>query len=187
MSRRIASGISWERAAIPTGPGSDSGRWPPARKLRTRVRCWWPRLCAGRAALDSVGRARLVRGRLAGHPTGREAGASSACADGSRRVRWRVYCRRAGSASAGGIARLGAEAPASARAPSAARRPCDAYALRSSGTVGSACDGLHTIATRDSASGLERLAVASADSAPASSAAPGMSTTFPRTPPATRS
>lgn len=187
MSRRIASGISLERAAIPTGSGSDSGRWPPTRKLRTRVCGGWTCFGAGRPIVDAVGRPRLVRRRHVGHPTRVAARARSPGKNLSGAVRWCVHRRRTGSSSVGGVALLGAQTPPFDRAASGARQRCNADAFRPGGAVGSAGDGLHTIAAGDSASDLDRLAVASTDSAPASSASPGMSTTFPSAPPATRS
>jgi hypothetical protein len=187
MSRRIASGISLERAAIPTGSGSDSGRWPPARKLRTRVRGRWTCFGTGRPTVDANSRPRLVRRRHVGHRTRRTARARSSGKNVSGPVRWCVHRYRTGSSSAGGVALLGAQAPPSDRAASGARQCCNADAFRPGGPVGSAGDGLHTLAARDSASDLDRLAVASTDSASASAASPGMSTTLPSTPPATRS
>jgi hypothetical protein len=186
MSRRIASGISLERAAIPTGSGSDSGRWPPARKLRTRVRGGWTCFGAGRPTVDAIGRPRLVRRRHVSHRARRAARPSSSGENVSRPVRWCVRRYRTGSSSARRVALLGAQTPPFDRAASRARHHCNADALRPGGAVGSAGDGLHTLAAGDAASDLDRLAIASTDSAPAS-ASPGMSTTFPSAPPATRS
>lgn len=187
MSRRIASGISLERAAIPTGSGSDSGRWPPARKLRTRVCGGWTCFGTGRPVVDAIGRPRLVRRRHANHRARRAARSRSSRKNVSRAVRWCVHRYRTGSSSAGGVALLGVQTPPFDRAASRTRRRCNADALRPSGAVGSAGDGLHALPASDSAPDLDGLAVASADSAPASSAWPGMRTTLPSTPPAMRS
>lgn len=174
MSRRIASGISLERAAIPTGSGSDSGRWPPARKLRASVRGGWTCPGTGRPIGDAIGRPRLVRRRHLGDRARHAARARSSGKNVSGAVRWCVHRHRARSPSAGGVALLGAQKPPFDRAASRAKQRRKPDAFRPGGAVGSAGDRLHTLAAGDSASDLDRLAVAPADPAPASSASPGI-------------
>ena len=150
MSRRIASGISWN---VPLFPPAPVAILVDGRPLASYVHAY---VAGGRVLAPVVPLLTRLADRVWYE------GDTLVIERGARRVRVPLektfpdqfdgaYIAIGPVSSAGGVGLLGAQTPPSDRAASGAWQRCSADALRPSGAVGSAGDGLHTLAAGDSA------------------------------------